>query len=140
MQFFPASWYFLPLMPKYSPQHSVLRHPQSVFFSNGNDKESKVYSVTNFHITIRKKNASDLTKCTYSWIQIIILGEQNLSSRQEGGPPARHTSKQMQQALTDGIVDVQSSLFWSTHHMRAVQPKGSQTNTTHIITSIISMS
>jgi len=28
----PASCHFLPLSSKYSPQHPVLRHPQSVFF------------------------------------------------------------------------------------------------------------
>jgi hypothetical protein len=31
VQFSPLSCYFLPLMSKYSPQHPVLKHPQSVF-------------------------------------------------------------------------------------------------------------
>jgi hypothetical protein len=32
MQFSPASRHFLPLSSKYSPQHPVLKHHQSVFF------------------------------------------------------------------------------------------------------------
>jgi len=31
MQSFPSSCYFLPLRSEYSPQHSVLKHPQSFF-------------------------------------------------------------------------------------------------------------
>jgi hypothetical protein len=34
MQHSPASRHFLPLMSKYSPQHPVLKHPQSMFFLN----------------------------------------------------------------------------------------------------------
>jgi hypothetical protein len=30
-QFSPASWNFLPVVSKYSPQHPVLKHPQSMF-------------------------------------------------------------------------------------------------------------
>jgi len=32
MQFSPPSSYFLSLMSKYSLQHPVLKHPQSMFF------------------------------------------------------------------------------------------------------------
>jgi hypothetical protein len=32
MQFSPACYYFIPLRSKYSPQHPVLKHLQSVFF------------------------------------------------------------------------------------------------------------
>jgi hypothetical protein len=32
MQSSPASCHFLPLSSKYSPQHPVLKHPQSVFY------------------------------------------------------------------------------------------------------------
>jgi hypothetical protein len=32
MSFSPTSCYFLPLRTKYSPQHSVLKHPHSVLF------------------------------------------------------------------------------------------------------------
>jgi hypothetical protein len=32
MQSSPASCHFLSLKSKYSPQHPVLKHPQSVFF------------------------------------------------------------------------------------------------------------
>jgi hypothetical protein len=31
MQFSPPSSHFIPLQSKYSPQHPVLNHPQSVF-------------------------------------------------------------------------------------------------------------
>jgi hypothetical protein len=31
MQFSPTSCHFIPLRSKYSPQHSVLKHPQSMF-------------------------------------------------------------------------------------------------------------
>jgi hypothetical protein len=30
MQFSPVSCHFIPLPPKYSPQHPVLKHPQSM--------------------------------------------------------------------------------------------------------------
>jgi hypothetical protein len=33
IQFSPTSYHFIPLRPKYSPQHSVLKRPQSAFFS-----------------------------------------------------------------------------------------------------------
>jgi hypothetical protein len=33
VQFSPASYYFIPLVSKYSPQHPVLKHPQSKLFS-----------------------------------------------------------------------------------------------------------
>jgi hypothetical protein len=33
IQFAPVSSYFLPVMSKYSPQHTVLKHPTSVQFS-----------------------------------------------------------------------------------------------------------
>jgi len=29
MQFHPASFYFLPVRPKYLPQHAILEHPQA---------------------------------------------------------------------------------------------------------------
>jgi hypothetical protein len=32
MQFYLASYYFIPLRSKYSPQHPVLKLPQAVFF------------------------------------------------------------------------------------------------------------
>jgi len=32
MQSSPIPYHFLPLTSKYSPQHLVLKHPQSVFF------------------------------------------------------------------------------------------------------------
>jgi hypothetical protein len=32
MPFSPTSYYFIPIRFKYSPQHPVLKHPQSVFF------------------------------------------------------------------------------------------------------------
>jgi len=32
MQSSPVSHHFLPLKSKYSPQHPVLKHPQSIFF------------------------------------------------------------------------------------------------------------
>jgi hypothetical protein len=35
MQFYSSSSYFFPLRSKYPPQHSVLRHPQSTSFSQG---------------------------------------------------------------------------------------------------------
>jgi hypothetical protein len=31
MQFSPTSYDFIPLRSKYSPQHPVLKHPQSMF-------------------------------------------------------------------------------------------------------------
>jgi hypothetical protein len=31
MQLSPTSYYFIPLWSKYSPQHPVLKHPQSMF-------------------------------------------------------------------------------------------------------------
>jgi hypothetical protein len=31
MQFFPFSRHLIPLRSKYSPQHPVLKHPQSMF-------------------------------------------------------------------------------------------------------------
>jgi hypothetical protein len=31
MKFFPQSCYLVPLRPKYSPQHPILKHPQSKF-------------------------------------------------------------------------------------------------------------
>jgi hypothetical protein len=31
MQFFPTSHHFIPLRSKYSPQHTVLKHSQSMF-------------------------------------------------------------------------------------------------------------
>jgi hypothetical protein len=33
VQFSPPSHNFIPLWSKYSPQHPVLKHPQSVFLS-----------------------------------------------------------------------------------------------------------
>jgi hypothetical protein len=32
MHFSPAFYYLIPLRSKYSPQHSILRHPQSMVF------------------------------------------------------------------------------------------------------------
>jgi hypothetical protein len=40
MQFSPAFCHFLPLRSKHFPQHPVLKHPQSIFFSW--DKKDKV--------------------------------------------------------------------------------------------------
>jgi hypothetical protein len=34
MQFSPFSYYFIPLWSNYSPQHPVLKHPQSVYVTN----------------------------------------------------------------------------------------------------------
>jgi hypothetical protein len=31
MQFSPTSYHFIPLWSKYSPQHPVLKHPESIF-------------------------------------------------------------------------------------------------------------
>jgi hypothetical protein len=33
MQFSPASYYFIPLLSKYSPQHPVLKCLRSMFFN-----------------------------------------------------------------------------------------------------------
>jgi hypothetical protein len=43
MQSSPASRHFLPLKSKYSPQHSVLKHPRSMFSLSLRDKVSQPY-------------------------------------------------------------------------------------------------
>jgi hypothetical protein len=45
MQFSPMSSHFISLRSKYSPQHPVLNHPQSVFF-NVRDQVSHPYRTT----------------------------------------------------------------------------------------------
>jgi hypothetical protein len=45
MQFSPSSRHFISLLSKYSPQHPVLKHPQSMFL-NVRDKFSYPYRTT----------------------------------------------------------------------------------------------
>jgi len=49
MESSPASCHFLPLRSKYSPQHPVLRHPQSMFFCVW---ETKFHTYTKQHVTL----------------------------------------------------------------------------------------
>jgi hypothetical protein len=46
MQSSPASHHFFPLRSRYSPQHPILKHPQSVFFFNVRDQVSHPYKTT----------------------------------------------------------------------------------------------
>jgi hypothetical protein len=49
MQFSPVSYHFIPLQSNYSPQHLVLKHPQSVFLEgalNVRDQASHPYRTT----------------------------------------------------------------------------------------------
>jgi hypothetical protein len=45
MHFSPVSCQVIPLRSKYSPQHPVLTHPQSVFFPNMRDQVSHQYKI-----------------------------------------------------------------------------------------------
>jgi hypothetical protein len=46
MQSSAASCHFLPLRSKYSPQHPVLKHPQSIVFCSVRDQVSHPYKIT----------------------------------------------------------------------------------------------
>jgi hypothetical protein len=52
MQFPPISLHFIPPRPKYSPQHPVLKHPQSMFL-NITDQVSHPYRTTGKIIVLR---------------------------------------------------------------------------------------
>jgi hypothetical protein len=46
MQFYSPSHHFISLRSKYSPQHPVLKHPQSGFSLNVGDQVSHPYTTT----------------------------------------------------------------------------------------------
>jgi len=46
MQSSPVSRHFLPFRSKYSPQHPVLKHPQSMFFLSVMEQVSQPYKTT----------------------------------------------------------------------------------------------
>jgi hypothetical protein len=43
MQISPSGYYFIPLHSKYSPQHTILKHPQPMFLPNVRDQVSIPY-------------------------------------------------------------------------------------------------
>jgi len=46
MQLPPLSFYLVPLRPKFSPQHPILKHPQPTFSLNVSDQVSHPYKTT----------------------------------------------------------------------------------------------
>jgi hypothetical protein len=67
-EFSPTSYHLIPLRSKYSPQHPVLKHPQSKFPLNIRDQVPHPYKtvcklilVLNFYVF---KTADEKTKCS----------------------------------------------------------------------------
>jgi hypothetical protein len=85
MQFSPASCHFIPLWSKYSPQHHVLKHPQSMFLpsshrpsftSTQNHRQNYSFVHSNFYIfwqQTRRQKVLDRMVASIARIQFLYL-------------------------------------------------------------------
>jgi hypothetical protein len=67
VQFSPVSCHFIPLRSRYSPQHPVLKHPQSVFFPSDDTefhthtKQQIKLNCVYVHVCVSDKSQNDGT-------------------------------------------------------------------------------
>jgi hypothetical protein len=81
IHFSQASLYFFPLRSKYSPQHPVLKYPQSMFVLNVRDQVSQPENTTgiiiffsiliSLHFYFAEGKKSDFVYCIYKHIEKI---------------------------------------------------------------------